>query len=123
MTAVTQVTPIGCCGGSYGQAGTWTRRPCGSGGGGATRLTPEAYLDDRRIFLLDLVLTPNSKLCRVEYYEPPPVWFDLPSYTKFTMAPFQLRAYTCQFMAQVAAGTRTMRRNLNWGDLIAGPGG
>ena len=87
------------------------------------KVRPEVYLDDRRIFLLDFVLTPNSKLCRVEYYEPPPVYFDLPAELKFTMAPFQLRAYTCQFMAQVATGMRPMRKNLNWGDLIAGPGG
>jgi len=87
------------------------------------KVEPEVYLDDRRIFLLDLVSTPNSKLCRVEYYEPPPVYFDLTPETKFTMAPFQLRAYTCQFIAQVATGMRTMRKNLNWGDLIAGPGG
>ena len=87
------------------------------------KVRPEVYLDDRRIFLLDFVLTPNSKICRVEYYEPPPVYFDLPAELEFTMAPFLLRAYTCRFMARVATGVQTMRKSLNWGDLIAGPGG
>jgi hypothetical protein len=36
--------------------------------------------------------------------------------------PLQLRAYTCLFMAEVMEGKRTLRRNVNWGDLIAGPG-
>jgi hypothetical protein len=35
--------------------------------------------------------------------------------------PLQIRAYTCLFMAEVIAGERTLRRNVNWGDLIAGP--
>jgi hypothetical protein len=83
---------------------------------GGNTVRPEVYLDDRRTWLLNLVLTPNSKLCRVEFYEPPP-------YMMGPHVPFQLRAYTCQFMAQVATGVRTMRTTLNWGDLIAGPGG
>jgi hypothetical protein len=61
---------------------------------------------------------PNTLLCRVELYEPPPF---MPG--NILTVPFQLRAYTCLFMAEVAEGKRTMRANINWGDLIAGPGG
>jgi hypothetical protein len=93
------------------------RRP-----GGRT-VRPEVYVDDRRTWLIDLVLTPNSELCRVEMYEPPLEYYDLPAEMKFTMAPFQIRAYTCHFMTHVATGARKMRSTLNWGDLIAGPGG
>jgi hypothetical protein len=93
------------------------RRP-----GGRT-VRPEVYLDDRRTWLIDLVLTPNSELCRVEMYEPPLEYYDLPAELRFTMAPFQIRAYTCHFMTHVATGARRMRTTLNWGDLIAGPGG
>jgi hypothetical protein len=75
---------------------------------------PEVYVDDRRTWLINLVLMPNSELCRVEMYRPPPF---LPG----PQVPFQLRAYTCQFMAEVATGIRTMRKHVNWGDLIAGP--
>jgi hypothetical protein len=101
----------------YNQSVLRFRRP-----GGRT-VNPEVYLDDRRIWLLDLVLTPNSELCRVEMYEPPLEYWDLPAELQFTMAPFQIRAYTCHFMTHVATGARRMRTTLNWGDLIAGPGG
>jgi hypothetical protein len=101
----------------YNQEVLRFRRP-----GGRT-VTPEVYVDDRRTWLLDLVLTPNSDLCRVELYEPPLEYYDLPSELKFSMAPFQIRAYTCHFMTRVATGARRMRTTLNWGDLIAGPGG
>ena len=74
----------------------------------------EIYIDDRRTWMINLILQPNSSVCRVERYEPPP-------HPTVDGVPFQLRAYTCQFMAQVATGARTMRNNLNWGDLIAGP--
>jgi hypothetical protein len=80
------------------------------------KVTPEVYVDDRRTWLINLVLMPNSSLCRVEMYQPPP-------FMMVETVPFQLRAYTCQFMAHVASGARTMRSHLNWGDLIAGPGG
>ena len=87
------------------------------------KVTPEVYVDDRRTWLINFVLTPNSKICRVELYEPPPEYFDLPAEMRFAMVPFQLRAYTCEFMSRVATGVRTMRRKVNFGDLIAGPGG
>jgi hypothetical protein len=59
---------------------------------------------------------PNTLLCRVELYEPPP-------HVTEEDVPHQLRAYTCLFMAEVAEGKRTMRSKINWGDLIAGPWG
>lgn len=77
---------------------------------------PEVYIDDRRTWLINLVLMPTSLLCRVEMYAPPP-------YLMGDNVPFQLRAYTCLFMAEVLEGKRQMRRTINWGDLIAGPGG
>jgi hypothetical protein len=79
-------------------------------------VVPEVYLDDRRTWLINLVLMPNSSICRVEWYEPPP-------FMPGPNVPFQLRAYTCLFMAEVAQGIRQMRETINWGDLIAGPGG
>ena len=79
-------------------------------------VSPEVYVDDHRTWLLNLVLMPNSSICRVERYEPPP-------FMPGPKVPFQLRAYTCQFMAEVATGRRQMRETINWGDLIAGPGG
>lgn len=44
---------------------------------------------------------------------------------ELTMAdvPLQMRAYTCRFMAEVAAGERDMRNSVNYRNLIAGPGG
>ena len=80
------------------------------------RVRPEVYIDDRRTWLINLVLMPNPLLCRVAMYEPHP-------HLTVDQVPFQLRAYTCLFMAEVAEGKRTMRANINWGDLIAGPGG
>lgn len=76
----------------------------------------EIYIDDRRTWMINLILTPDSSICRVERYRPPP-------HPTVDGVPKQLRAYTPQFVAQVASGARTMRRNLNFGDLIAGPGG
>jgi hypothetical protein len=87
------------------------------------RVTPEVYVDDRRTWLLDLVLLPNVRVCRVEVYEPRPEYYDLPDMIRMTMAPFQVRAYTCRFLSKVATGVQQMRSHLNWGDLIAGPPG
>ena len=75
----------------------------------------EIYIDDRRTWMINLIVTPNTLFCRVEKYAGPPYPVHGPGR--------QLRAYTCLFMAEVAEGTRQMRENLNWGDLIAGPGG
>ena len=76
---------------------------------------PEVYLDDRRVWLF--VLTERlhpSQLCRVEVFEP------LRRGLWQLSVPFQIRAYTCYFMAQVANGERTMRKYINYGDLISG---
>ncbi len=75
----------------------------------------EVYVDDRRTWLANLIFMPNSLVCRIEQYTPPRI----PGYVG---PPDQLRAYTCLFMAEVAEGRRQMRTDLNWGDLIAGPG-
>ncbi len=76
----------------------------------------EVYLDDRRSWLVNLIFMPNTLVCRIEQYTPPRI----PGYVG---PPDQLRAYTCLFMAEVAEGKRQMLKDLNWGDLIAGPGG
>jgi len=67
-------------------------------------------------WLVNLIFMPNTLVCRIEQYTPPRI----PGYVG---PPDQLRAYTCLFMAEVAEGKRQMRTDLNWGDLIAGPGG
>lgn len=136
---------------------------------------PEVYLDDHKTWLLNVVLMPNTLLCRMELYQPLPfiggsflgrggeavaaakaafaqlsgrtvapasggaaggdlgeagAGFAAPigvmtvdEAVSLGQVPLQIRAYTCLFLAEVAEGKRTLRRNVNWGDLIAGPGG
>ena len=58
------------------------------------------YIDDRRTWMINLILQPNSSVCRVERYRPPP----RPTSEGIPLT----AAYTCQFMAQVATGARTI---------------
>lgn len=79
-------------------------------------INPEVWIDDRQVWLQVFLETPNESLCRVETYTPK-------RFTLQIQPTAQLRAYTCGFLARAAMGMEEVCPNLQWGRLIAGPGG
>lgn len=78
---------------------------------------PVVFIDEKEVWLYQLVERAIDPFCRVEYYEPRPGLFA-------DVRP-QLRAYTCSFLGKVAAGMETIDATINptHDGIRAGPGG
>ncbi len=100
---------------------TWRYTKSGSGMGfwiKGWRGGAEIYIDERRWWNDILLEMPNESICRMEMYIPSePALFRRVK----REPPAQIRAYSCAFMARVAAGIEEICPNIQWGGLISGP--